>query len=65
MGTYLVFASLILVKYGYFNGPVAFDNARLFEAEERRVEQFRVLSEVGRKIASILDVERLIDEIVS
>lgn len=44
---------------------VAFENARLFEAEERRVEQFRVLSEVGRKIASILDIDQLLDEIVS
>lgn len=44
---------------------VAFENARLFEAEERRVEQFWVLNEVGRKIASILDVDQLLDEIVS
>jgi signal transduction histidine kinase len=44
---------------------VAFENARLFDAEERRVEQFWVLNEVGRKIASILDIEQLLDEIVS
>jgi signal transduction histidine kinase len=44
---------------------VAFENARLFEAEERRVEQFWVLNEVGRKIASILDIDQLLDEIVS
>jgi GAF domain-containing protein/HAMP domain-containing protein len=43
---------------------VAIDNARLFAAEQRRAEQFRVISEVGRHIASILDVDELLSEII-
>jgi GAF domain-containing protein len=43
---------------------VAIENARLFEAEQRRAEQFRVISEVGRHITSILDVDELLGEIV-
>jgi nitrate/nitrite-specific signal transduction histidine kinase len=43
---------------------VAIDNARLLESEIRRAEQFRVISEVGRQITSILDIDELLDEIV-
>ncbi|MCP4541981.1 MAG: GAF domain-containing protein [Chloroflexi bacterium] len=43
---------------------VVIENARLFEAEQRRTEQFRVVSEVGRHITSILDVDALLEEIV-
>ncbi|MBM3136007.1 MAG: GAF domain-containing protein [Chloroflexi bacterium] len=43
---------------------VAIENARLFDAEQRRAEQFRVISEVGRRITSILNVEQLLQEIV-
>jgi signal transduction histidine kinase/HAMP domain-containing protein len=43
---------------------VAIENARLFDIEQRRAEQFRVISEVGRHIASILDVNELLREIV-
>jgi len=43
---------------------VAIENVRLFEAEQRRAEQFRVISEVGRHITSILDVDELLGEIV-
>ncbi|TKJ29496.1 MAG: hypothetical protein CEE40_08330 [Chloroflexi bacterium B3_Chlor] len=43
---------------------VAIEEARLFDAEQRRAEQFRVISEVGRHIASILDVDELLGEIV-
>lgn len=43
---------------------VVIENARLFEAEQRRAEQFRVVSEVGRHITSILDVDALLKEIV-
>jgi len=43
---------------------VAIENARFFEAEQRRAEQFRVISEVGHHITSILDVNDLLDEIV-
>jgi GAF domain-containing protein len=43
---------------------VAVENASLYEAEQRRAEQFRVVSEVGRHITSILPVDELLDEIV-
>jgi GAF domain-containing protein/HAMP domain-containing protein len=41
----------------------AMENARLFDGQQRRAEQFRVISEVGRRITSILDVDDLMDEI--
>jgi len=43
---------------------VAVDNAVLYESEQRRAEQFRVVGEVGRHITSILPVGELLDEIV-
>jgi len=43
---------------------VAIENARLFDAEQRRAEQFRVINEVGRHLTSILDVDQLLEEIV-
>ena len=43
---------------------VAVDSARLFLAEQRRAEQFRVIAEVGHRITSILDVDQLLEEIV-
>ena len=43
---------------------VAVENARLFAAQQRRAEQFRLISEVGRRITSILDVDQLLSEIV-
>jgi nitrate/nitrite-specific signal transduction histidine kinase len=44
---------------------IAIENARLFDAEQRRAEQFRVMSEVGQHMTSILDVDQLLTEIVS
>lgn len=44
---------------------VAVENARLFASEQRRAEQFRVISEVGHRITSILSVEELLHEMVS
>ncbi|MGD2205834.1 MAG: GAF domain-containing protein, partial [Anaerolineae bacterium] len=41
---------------------VAIKNAQLFEGEQRRAEQFRVISEVGSRVASILTVEELLDQ---
>ena len=41
---------------------IAIENARLFDAEQRRAEQFRVISEVGSHVASILAVEDLLAE---
>jgi GAF domain-containing protein len=43
---------------------IAIENARLFNAELRRAEQFRVISEMGRRITSILDIDQLLDEVV-
>jgi nitrate/nitrite-specific signal transduction histidine kinase len=43
---------------------VALENARFFEREQRRNEQFRVMSEVSRQITSILDVDDLLTAIV-
>jgi signal transduction histidine kinase len=42
----------------------AIENARLFQAEQRRAEQFRVISEVGRRTTSILSIDELLEEIV-
>jgi GAF domain-containing protein len=42
---------------------IAIQNARLFKAERRRAEEFRVISEVGRRITSILAVDELLGEI--
>ena len=41
---------------------VAIDSARLFKAEQRRAEQFKVISEVGRRIVSIVAVDELLEE---
>lgn len=43
---------------------VAIESARLFDAEQRRAEQFRVITEMGRQITSVLDVDGLLGEIV-
>jgi signal transduction histidine kinase/CheY-like chemotaxis protein/HAMP domain-containing protein/HPt (histidine-containing phosphotransfer) domain-containing protein len=42
---------------------MAIENARLFEAEQRRAEQFRVISEVGRRMTSLLAADELMWEI--
>ncbi len=44
---------------------VAVQNARLFEGEQRRAEQFRVLSEVGRRTTSILSTDELLHQMVT
>jgi len=44
---------------------VAVENARLFEAEKRRVAQLKAISEVGRDIASILDLDVLLHRVVN
>jgi len=43
---------------------LAVQNAQHFAAEQRRAEQFRVIGDVGRGLASILDIEALLSEIV-
>ena len=42
----------------------AIENARLFDTEQRRAEQFRVISEVARGTTSILSIDDLLEEIV-
>ncbi len=44
---------------------LAVQNAQHFAAEQRRAEQFRVINDVGRYLASILDVDQLLTAIVS
>jgi nitrate/nitrite-specific signal transduction histidine kinase len=43
---------------------VAIENARLFEVEQRRAEQLQVINKVGQRIASILSVDELLEEIM-
>jgi ligand-binding sensor domain-containing protein/signal transduction histidine kinase len=47
---------------GQIGGAV--ENARFFEDEHRRSEQFRVLSEVGSRVSTILDVNEVLEEVV-
>ncbi|MFL7893136.1 MAG: two-component regulator propeller domain-containing protein [Anaerolineales bacterium] len=42
----------------------AVENAKFFEHEHHRSEQFRVLAEVGRRISTILDVDEVLEEVV-
>lgn len=42
----------------------AIENAKYFEDEHRRSEQFRVLAEVGRRVSTILDVNEVLEEVV-
>ena len=42
---------------------VAMENIRLFEAEQRRADQFQVISEVGRRMTSIMPADELLWEI--
>jgi nitrate/nitrite-specific signal transduction histidine kinase len=41
---------------------LATENARLFQIEQRRVEQLQAINEVGQRIASILSVDELLEE---
>ena len=42
---------------------VAVDNASMFQAQQRRAEQFRVIGEVGRQITSIMEIDQLLDQV--
>ncbi|MBM4431735.1 MAG: GAF domain-containing protein, partial [Chloroflexi bacterium] len=42
---------------------IAIENARLFEEEERRATQLAFINEVGDKAASILDLDKLMQEV--
>jgi signal transduction histidine kinase len=54
--------SNLLLSIGQQIG-LAVESARLFDVQRRQAEQFRLISEVGRDIISILDVDRLLREI--
>lgn len=41
---------------------IAIENAQLYETEQHRAEQFRVIGEMGRTITSILDVDDLLSQ---
>ena len=41
----------------------AIENARLFEAEQRRAEQFRVITEVGRRITSLTNLDAVLRQL--
>lgn len=43
---------------------IAIEDARLYERERRRAEQLKLINEVGRSVTSILDVDRLLEEVV-
>ncbi len=43
---------------------VAIENARLYESRQRRAEQFRIISEVGQRITSILALDALLSQTV-
>jgi PAS domain S-box-containing protein len=43
---------------------VAIENARLFDAERRRADQFRLITEVGQHITSILALDELLTQTV-
>jgi len=53
----------LLLSIGHQIG-VAIENAGLFKAEQRRAEQFRVIAEVGRQIASTLDINEVLVQVV-
>jgi ligand-binding sensor domain-containing protein/signal transduction histidine kinase len=54
----------LLVSIGSQIG-VAIENARFFEAEQHRAEQFRVIAKVGHQITSILDIDEVLEQVVS
>jgi len=56
-------ADLHLLNMFAHQAAMAIENARLFEAEQRRADQFQVISEVGRRMTSILAADELLWEI--
>jgi nitrate/nitrite-specific signal transduction histidine kinase len=43
---------------------IAIEKARMFQTEQRRAEQFKLINEVGQRITSILAVDELLAEMV-
>jgi signal transduction histidine kinase/CheY-like chemotaxis protein/HAMP domain-containing protein/HPt (histidine-containing phosphotransfer) domain-containing protein len=56
-------ADLRLLNLFANQAAIAIENARLFEAEQRRAEQFQVISEVGQRMTSLLAADELLWEI--
>ncbi len=56
-------ADLHLLNLFANQAAIAIENARLFEAEQRRAEQFQVIGEVGQRMTSLLAAEELLWEI--
>lgn len=57
-------ADLELLKSFASQAAAAIENARLFESELRRAEQFQVISEVGRQMTSIMALDELLKQMV-
>jgi GAF domain-containing protein/HAMP domain-containing protein/anti-sigma regulatory factor (Ser/Thr protein kinase) len=55
-------SDLLLLQSLANQAAIAMENARLFRAEQRRADQFRVISEVGRRITAILTVDELLEQ---
>ena len=43
---------------------VAIENSHLFDGEQHRAEQFRLIATVGRRFSSLLDIEQVLDQVV-
>jgi signal transduction histidine kinase/CheY-like chemotaxis protein/HAMP domain-containing protein len=56
-------ADLHLLNLFANQAAIAIENAHLFQAEQRRAEQFQVISEVGRSMTSLLAADELLWEI--
>ena len=56
-------ADVRLLNLFAHQAAMAIENARLFEDEQRRAEQFRLIGEVGRRMTSILAADALLWEI--
>ncbi len=52
------------IKAFAYQAAVVIENARLYEAKQRRAEQFRIISEVGQRITSILALDELLSQTV-
>ncbi|MGB5933599.1 MAG: SpoIIE family protein phosphatase [Anaerolineae bacterium] len=57
-------SDLVVLQSLAHQAAIAIENARLFDAEQRRAEQFRVIAEVGRQITSTLDINELLVQVV-
>jgi PAS domain S-box-containing protein len=56
-------ADLHMLEMFADQAAIAIENARLFEAEQRRADQFQLISEVSRRMTSLLPADELLWEI--